>query len=423
MDGSAVLIISLLVLAFGLISKRLQGGSITPPMAFTAFGMILGAPAVDLIDLDASSGAVDIFAELTLVLVLFTDAARIDLAVLRRNYHLPLRLLAIGMPLSIALGTAVALVVFPSFSFFEAALLAAILAPTDAALGQSVVSNPRVPMRIRQALNVESGLNDGIALPIVLVLAACAEVAAGHQMTSWLWVTAKQLILGPVVGIAVGYLGGSAVDRASRAGWMNHRFGQLAGLSLALLAFTGAQQIGGNGFIAAFVAGLTLGTTSRPFCQRFDDFTETEGQLLSLITFFLVGALLVWPAGPHWNWQVIIYAISSLTVVRLIPVALSLINVGLHPITTAFLGWFGPRGLASILFAMIVVERAEIPNREVIFVAAIATTLLSIYAHGITAAPASRHYAGRLARLGERAEIPELVDVAELPPRISHDVG
>ena len=408
-----MLIIALFVLAFGLISKRLQGGSITPPMAFTAFGMLAGAPTIDLIDMDSSSGAVHTFAELTLVLVLFTDAARIDLAVLRRNYRLPLRLLAIGMPLSIALGTAVALLVFPAFSLFEAALLAAVLAPTDAALGQSVVSDPRVPVRIRQALNVESGLNDGIALPIVLVLAACAEAAAGHQMTSWIWVTVRQLTLGPVVGIAVGYFGGTAVDRASRAGWMNQRFEQLVGLTLALLAFASAQRIGGNGFIAAFVAGLTLGATSRKVCQRFDNFIETEGQLLSLITFFLVGALLVWPSGSIWNWQVTIYAIASLSIVRLIPVAVSLFRIGLHPMTTVFLGWFGPRGLASILFAMIVVERAEIPHRDVIFVAAIVTTLASVYAHGITAAPAAQHYARRLKRLNERGKIPELVDVVD----------
>lgn len=413
MDSSTVLIIALFVLAFGLISKRLQGGSITPPMAFTAFGMLAGAPTIDLIDMDSSSGAVHTFAELTLVLVLFTDAARIDLAVLRRNYRLPLRLLAIGMPLSIALGTAVALLVFPAFSLFEAALLAAVLAPTDAALGQSVVSDPRVPVRIRQALNVESGLNDGIALPIVLVLAACAEAAAGHQMTSWIWVTVRQLTLGPVVGIAVGYFGGTAVDRASRAGWMNQRFEQLVGLTLALLAFASAQRIGGNGFIAAFVAGLTLGATSRKVCQRFDNFIETEGQLLSLITFFLVGALLVWPSGSIWNWQVTIYAIASLSIVRLIPVAVSLFRIGLHPMTTVFLGWFGPRGLASILFAMIVVERAEIPHRDVIFVAAIVTTLASVYAHGITAAPAAQHYARRLKRLNERGKIPELVDVVD----------
>lgn len=420
MDGSMILVVSLLVLAFGLVSKRLERGSVTPAMVFVAFGIIVGAPDVDLIH-DTGSGAVHVFAELTLVLVLFTDAARIDLAVLRRSYHLPVRLLAIGMPLSIALGTAAALLIFPAFSFFEAALLAAILAPTDAALGQSVISDRRVPVRIRQALNVESGLNDGIALPIVLVLAVCAEAAARHEMAPWARITAQQLIVGPVVGVAVGYLGGSAVHRASRTSWMNRNYEQLAGLALALVAFAGAERVGGNGFIAAFVAGLTLGATSRSVCQCFEDFTETEGQMLALITFFLVGALLVWPAGSRWSWQVAAYATLSLSVVRLLPVALGLTGMAMRPLTVLFLGWFGPRGLASILFAIIVVDRAEIPHRETIFAVVIATTLASIFAHGMSAAPSARRYARLLERLGKYAEIPERVSVSELPVRGSHD--
>ena len=418
MDGSTVLIVSLLVLAFGLVSKRLEESIVTPPMVFVGLGLLIGPQALGILRLDAAAEAVRVFAELTLVLVLFTDASRIDLAVLRRQYHLPLRLLAIGMPLTIGLGTLAALALFPQFSFFEAALLAAILAPTDAALGQAVMSNPSVPVRVRQALNVESGINDGIALPMVLVLAACAEAVAQHDITAWVGITVQELVLGPVVGAAVGYFGSRLVQWASRRGWTNRKFEQLAGLTLAFLAFAGAQSVGGNGFIAAFVAGLSVARTSRSICGCLNDFTEVEGQLLVLITFLLVGALLVWPASVHWSWEVAVYAGLSLSLVRMLPVALSLAGMRLRPLTALFLGWFGPRGLASILFAMIIVERAEIPHREQIVAIVIATALVSIFAHGASASPAARYYGRRLERLRREAETPEHIAVTEFPLRI-----
>jgi len=420
MDNAGLLVVSLLVLAFGLISKRVERSIVTPPMAFVAFGIIVGAPTLGIVRLEVDDGAVRVFTELALVLVLFVDASRIDLAVLRREYRFPLRLLTIGMPLTIALGAAAALVLFPVLSFFEAALLAAILAPTDAALGQAVVSDQRVPVRIRQALNVESGLNDGIALPVVLALAACAEAAARHNMIPWVSIALEELTLGPVVGVAVGYLGARAVGWASGAQWMNQRYEQLAGLALAVLAFTGAEQVGGNGFIAAFVAGLTLGNTSRSVSTHLIDFAEIEGQLLVLVTFFLVGLTLVWPAGEYWNWQVALYAGLSLTIVRMLTVALCLKGMGLRPLTTLFLGWFGPRGLASILFSVIIVGRAGIPHRGLIIAIVMATALASIFAHGLTASPAARWYGRRLKEVDPNAEMLEHVAVTDLPVRASH---
>ncbi len=421
MDTNGLIALGLLILTFGLISKRIQMSALTPPMVFVAFGLAVGSDGLGLVRVSAGANAVHVFAELTLAVVLFLDASRINLARLRHEYHLPLRLLAFGMPLTLLLGTLLALVLFSDLSLFEAALLAAILTPTDAALGQAVVSDPVVPVRIRQTLNVESCLNDGLALPAVLILAALAEAAGQAEVTPWVGYTVKQIALGPIVGVAVGYLGGKIIQRASQTGWMNHSFQELAGLALAFLAFGGAGAVGGNGFIATFVAGLTLGNTSRAVCSCLYEFTEVEGQLLVLVTFSLFGALLVGPSVPHWTGKIVLYAALSLTLVRMAPVALGLIGAGLRPVSILFLGWFGPRGLASILFGLLIVERSGIPHREEIFAGVIATVLASVVLHGATAAPAARAYGRRVEALKREAEVmPEHVSVAEMPVRVSH---
>ena len=417
MNAGSLIALASLILLFGLASKRLQAGSFTPPMAFVLYGMLLGAPALGLLEIDAGEGAVHGFAELALILVLFLDASRIDLRKLRSEFDLPLRMLAIGMPLTLLLGAAVALGVFAGLSFVEAALLAAILTPTDAALGQAVVSDPAVPVRIRQSLNVESGLNDGIALPAVLVFAALAEAETRTDVAPWVQYALLQVGLGPLVGVAVGYAGGKVVSAATARGWMNHDFQQLAGIAIALLCWGVAEEVGGNGFIAAFVGGLTVGNTARHVCSCLYEFTEVEGQLLILITFSLFGAALVWPVVEHWSAATWLYAALSLTVVRMLPVALSLLGTGLHPVSYVFLGWFGPRGLASILFGLLILEHAGIPNRDAIFAAVIATVLLSVALHGVSAAPAARAYARRLQTLRGAEAMEEHKSVTELPLR------
>jgi NhaP-type Na+/H+ or K+/H+ antiporter len=414
MEGTALLVVALVVLGYGLISRRIHSTIVSAPMIFVGAGWIIGAGALGIVDVHEGASAIHVFAEITLILVLFTDAAHVDLRALRKDVAIPLRMLVLGMPLTIVFGALFALGCFPGLNGFEAALLAAILAPTDAALGQAVVSDPAVPGRVRRTLNVESGLNDGIALPVVLALAACAEAMGQDSLTPWLGFTAKQLILGPVVGIAVGYLGGQLVDRASRAGWMNESFHLLSGLALAFLSYGAAEWAHGNGFIAAFAAGLVLGNTVRGSCGAIYEFAEAEGQLLALITFLLFGAVLLPRAVAHWSPMVFAYAALSLTVVRMLPVSLSLLGAGLRPVTHLFLGWFGPRGLASILFGLLIVERMSIEHRESIVAVVIATVLLSVVAHGISAAPAARAYGKRMARYEAlRSGMPEHAGPAE----------
>ena len=415
MDTESFLIIAAGLVAFALVSGKLRGSIITPPMIFSAFGLVIGGAVLGVADVDFDNDIIHTLAELTLVFVLFTDAARIDLKLLRRDHNLPVRLLVFGLPLTIIAGTLVALGLLPEFTLWQAALLAAVLAPTDAALGQAVVSSPLVPARIRQAINVESGLNDGIALPVILLFASLASAAhATVDAGEWIKFGAMQIILGPIVGIIVGWLGAKAIDWTAGKGWMTTTLTGPAALGIALIAFAVAEVIGGNGFISAFVAGLALGNTVRGQCATLFEFAEAEGQLLTLLTFLVFGAVLLPSVGGIPDWQVIVYAVLSLTVIRMVPAALALLGTGVRGPTTLFLGWFGPRGLASILFALLVVEEAAIPLRDEILQITIVTVALSILAHGLTAAPASRWYAGLVRRIGE---CEEAKPVSEMPSR------
>jgi NhaP-type Na+/H+ or K+/H+ antiporter len=414
-----LLVIAAFVVAYGLVSGRLAGTVVTPPMLFVAFGLATGSSALGLLELDLDNEAVRVLAEATLVLVLFTDAARIDLRVLRREYHLPARLLGVGLPLTVALGALVAFVLFDGLEVWEAAVLAAVLAPTDAALGQVVVTSPDVPLRVRQGLNVESGLNDGIALPAVTVLvaaAASAEDLGGPG--SWGVFAAEQVGYGILAGLLVGLLGGRLIDAAASRGWMSEAFRQGSTLGVAAAAYALSESVGGNGFIAAFTGGLAFGTVARGVCQGVYDFTEEEGQLLTLLTFLVFGAAIVGPRLDELTWQVGAYAVLSLTVVRMLPVALSLLGSRLRADTVLFLGWFGPRGLASILFGLLVVEESGVAGADTIFLVVTWTVLLSVLAHGVSAAPAARTYARRIAaHRVDRPGMPELEEATHMRTR------
>lgn len=387
------------ILAYGLVSRRLQTTILTGPIVFVAFGVLVGPHALGLADLDAELPVIKGLAELTLALILFTDASRIDLRLLRREHDLPLRMLAIGLPLTIAAGAVLALPLFGGLGLLGGAVLAAILAPTDAALGQAVVSNERVPLRIRQTLNVESGLNDGIALPCVLILISFAGMmghAADKSAAFWIQFAALQIVLGPLVGILVGYAGGKLIEAAARRRWISGPFLRLSALGLALLAMAAAELVGGNGFIAAFTAGLMLGNFTDDICESLYEFGEAEGQLLTMLTFIIFGAVMVPPAVAALDWRIGLYALLSLTVVRMVPVWLSLQGTGLRGPSFLFLGWFGPRGIASILFVILVLSEASLLGAGTIVNTVTVTVLASVILHGMSAYPAAAWY-GRLA--------------------------
>ncbi len=412
---SELLTISVVVFGFAMVSGRLSLSPVTAPMVFTAVGVLLGVVGGPWFHLDLENEAVSLLVEITLVLVLFTDAVRIDLRKLRRQLLLPARLLGIGLPLTIALGTFAGAALFGGLTIVEAALIAAILAPTDAALGQAVVSDKRLPVRIRQGLNVESGLNDGIMVPIVTVFLAIAATETGTAAGNWGQFAAQQIGFGILAGALAGVLGGWLLHRFASAGFVDGIYRQLATIAIAVAAFTGAGVMGGNGFIAAFVAGLAFSHIAREQCKNVQDFTEDEGELLGSITFLVFGAVLAAPVLGSLTWQIALYVALSLTVVRMLPVLIALAWSRTRFETRLFIGWFGPRGLASILFALLVFEQLSGTVAETVFTVAVWTILVSVFAHGVTASP----WTSRLARrLGEApASAPEMVEVHEMPTR------
>ena len=408
------MVLAAIVFLFGLVSRRLEGTVLTAPLVFVAAGVILGPAGLGVAEFGLDEHTVLLLGEIALAIVLFTDAARTNLSALRHDEGLPLRLLGIGMPLTIALGTVVAALVLTDLTFWEAAIVGTVLAPTDAALGQAVVNNPRVPVRVRQALNVEAGLNDGLSVPFLALFLTLAVAEEEHLSTSvWIRFTLEQVGFGVLVGVGVGLVGGWLVSRASSRGWMNESFQRLALLALAIIAWALADAVGGNGFIAAFVGGLVVGPAVERVGERLIRFTEAEGQLLNLSVFFIFGVLAAGLVGSL-SWELVLFALLSLTVIRMLPVAISLLGTHMRGVSVLFAGWFGPRGLASIVLGLIVVEEAPLlAGRDEIEVVVTLTVLLSVLLHGTTAAPLSAMYARRVERMAPDA--PEKRDAAAVP--------
>lgn len=412
-----LLVLAAVMFVFGLVSRRLEGTVLTAPIVFVVAGALLGPAVLGLVEFGLDEHTVLLVGEIALAIVLFTDAARINLPALQRNQGLPLRLLGIGMPLTIALGTTTAALVLTDLTFWEAAIVGTVLAPTDAALGQAVVTNRRVPDRVRQSLNVEAGLNDGLSVPFLTLFLALAVAKEELQPASfWIRFALEQVGLGVLVGVGVGLAGGWLVGRASQREWMADSFQRLALLVLAIFAWALADQVGGNGFIAAFVGGLAAGPTIERVGERLIHFTEAEGQLLNLSVFFIFGVLVIRVLQPL-SWEVALYVVLSLTVIRMTPVALSLIGTHLGGVSVLFMGWFGPRGLASIVLGLIVVEEASLlAGRDEMMLVVALTVLLSVLLHGVTAAPLSAVYARRVEEMAAGA--PEKQEAVELPTRM-----
>ena len=384
------LIFGTVFFAFALVSKRIEGTIITPPILFTVGGFCLSALLMQTAGLTYDEGTLHVLAEITLILVLAADASQISFDELKHQKAIPMRLLLIALPLIMLMGTLVGYTIFSGIEWFEAALIAAILAPTDAALGASVLADKTVPPKIRQGLNVESGLNDGIALPAVLFFACFLNLTHQTGEVNWLVFLSLQLIIGPIAGIIVGWVGGHLIATASKKGWMTSEFQGVAAIALAVIAFAAAEVCHGNGFIAAFVAGLTYGNLHVHYSKFLHEFTETESQFLTYLTFFLFGALILPEAMHHINTEIVLYACLSLTLVRMLPVFIAMLGSGFRLPTVAFMGWFGPRGLASLLFALLVLEDLHVEQAEFIQTVVATTVLLSVILHGITAAPLSK---------------------------------
>jgi len=390
----ALAAITLTLLAFAAVSGRIAGTPITAAMIFTAVGLLVGSEALGLIDVAPAGETVKLLAEATLALVLFADASRIDVRALRGELSVPLRLLGIGLPLTLVTGFVLALVVFPELFWAEALLLAVILAPTDAALGQAVVTLMRLPSRVRQGLNVESGLNDGICVPLFWIVLAIAQAESGAIGDgAAVRLVLEQIGYGILAGVLAGIAAACVVVVAGGHRYVGGSWLQVVPLAGAGLAFGIADPIGGSGFIAAFVGGFVFGALRRRSGGEVGHLIEELGEVLNAVTFIVFGAVLLGPVLGDVTWSVALYAVLSLTVVRLLPVAVSMIGTGARRPTLAFLGWFGPRGLASIVFAVLVLEEGGLPHDDLILVTTYVAIGLSVLAHGLTAAPLANRYA------------------------------
>jgi sodium/hydrogen antiporter len=402
LDTEVIAIFALAVGVWALVSAQLERLSITPALAFVAVGLLVANPPLSLVDIEPSSEHVRSLAEVTLALVLFTDAALVDVRRLRADSRVPLRLLLIGLPLTVAAGVGLALALFADLDPWVCAVIAAAVAPTDAALGAPLMTDHRIPARVRRELNVESGLNDGLITPVVtfVVAGAVAEVASRPELSPGTAVA--DLALGVLVGVGVGVLAGTALRRARRASWATEGAETVAVLGLGLLAYAAAVEAGVNGFVAAFVGGMAFGAARR----ATDDvlgFASEAGEVLAIVVWFVFGAIAV-PVLDGAPWSVAVFAVLALTVGRMVPVAVALAGTGLSRPTVAFLGWFGPRGLATVVFALIAYdELGPGETRATMLAAIVATVLLSVVAHALTARPLGGRYAAHVARTGRSA--------------------
>jgi NhaP-type Na+/H+ or K+/H+ antiporter len=395
----ALVTIAAILILYGLLSKPLDARGVTSAMIFTAAG---------LVNIQLESIAAERLCELALVFLLFTDATRIDLAGLRRHLAWPRRLLLIGLPLTMLAGLGAGLLVFPGIALAGAFVLSTMVCATDAALGQRVVSDKAVPARVRQALDVESGLNDGLCVPFFLVAVdlSLAKLSTGFT-AAVVHTMAEQIGWGLAAGIGAGTLAGLSLRAADDRGWLEGQWRQILPLLAALLAYLVALRLGGSGFIAAFTGGMTFGYFSRRHESWVTSLNEDVGGILAGATWVGFGALAVGMLLPHVTWQILAYAALSLTLVRMVPVAIALLGTGTRLPTVAFLGWFGPRGLASIVFALIVLDEG-VPDRQLLLTTVLMTILLSVFLHGLSSVPLvaayGRWYAEHVAKQPSAAE-------------------
>lgn len=394
------------VVVYTLVASQLDRWWITGPMVFVAAGLVLGPGGLDVLPFSLGNETILTITELTLALLLFADASAIQLRDVEGDAGLPRRLLFVGLPLTIVAGALLAYLMFPHVGWAAAALVATILAPTDAALGLAVVTNKAVPARIRRALNVESGLNDGIATPFVTLFIAAVAADESLGDTAWGLEAVKQIGLAILAAVVIGSLGGKLLTLAIDRGWTSDVSEQIAILALAVLAYGGSVAIGGNGFIAAFAGGMLFGAATRRRLTEPVQFTETLGLSASFLVWSIFGAQFVGGLfSQDLTARPIIYAILSLTVIRMLPVAISLAGDHLRPATVAFMGWFGPRGLASVVFTLLALEEIEQGGDGQLLLQTITwTILLSVLLHGISASPLAARYGAAIAAA---REIPE----------------
>ena len=381
-------IVAGLIFFYSLVARGVEKTIVSGPMVFVVVGILVGSHGLGWLGETSGRNELRVLADLTLALILFIDAANADLGVLKRQFRIPQRMLLIGLPGVIALGFGFAVLLFDGLTLYEAAILAIMLAATDAALGKAVITNEAVPARVREGLNVESGLNDGLCVPVLLIFIALASSTGAEHIdgSHALMLIAEELGIGVAVGLGFAAAGASLLRWCWKQGWVSNIWIQATVPALALLSFAVAQSLHGSGYIAAFTGGLLFGSIAKDSTHQLVHAAEGAGEILALMTWVLFGAAVIGANLELFTWEVVVYAVLSLTVIRVVPIFLSLVGTGESVSSRLFLGWFGTRGLASIVFAIIVIE-AALPGSQFMSVVVVATVTLSLVVHGVTAKP------------------------------------
>jgi NhaP-type Na+/H+ or K+/H+ antiporter len=384
-------ILALFIFCYSLVAGRLERAAASGPIVFVVAGLLMGPLGLGWFDGDVSRTGLRVLADLTLALILFIDAANADLEILKRQFRIPSRMLLFGLPGVIFLGTIIAALLFETLSLFEAAILGTMLAATDAALGKAVVTNKAVPTQIREGLNIESGLNDGLCVPILFVFIALAlgsGTEGGSSMLA-LKLVIQELGIGLVVGLGLTAIGARLLRWCWNQGWVTEIWKQVTVVGLAIACFSVAQSLHGSGYIAAFTGGLLFGFKAKEATHKLVLAAEGTGETLALMTWMLFGATVIGQSVQHFTWEMLVFALLSLTVIRMLPIFLSLTGTGESTASKLFLGWFGPRGLASIVFAIIVVNKG-VPAAKFIAMVVVLTVFFSLVAHGVSANPLAK---------------------------------
>lgn len=392
-------VIALFAFLYSVVAGGVERTMVSGPMIFVGFGLLFGPLGLEILTFDVSNTELRMLADLTLALILFIDASNADLSVLKRSFQIPQRMLLLGLPFIIFLGFVVGYFVFDGLALWELAILATMLAATDAALGKPVITNKDIPADIREGLNVESGLNDGICVPILFLFIALATGidSEGGSTSLAFSLIAKEVGIGLIVGLGLTAIGALILQWCWKRDWLNDIWIQLPVVALSIGSFSLAQSLHGSGYVAAFVGGILFGFLAKHSKHQLLHAAEGTGETLALVTWVVFGSAVIGQTYQYFSWQVVLYALLSLTVIRMLPIYLSLAGTGKSTESKLFLGWFGPRGLASIVFAIIVLNE-KLPGGEIMAITVVCTVVLSIFAHGLTANPFATAFAKRSQR-------------------------
>lgn len=383
-------ILALFVFIYSLVAGRIERSVVSGPMVFVVAGFLMGPSGLGWFSGGSTNEDLRLLADLTLALILFNDAATANISVLKSQFQIPSRMLLLGFPGAIVLGFVLAVLLFNGLSVYEAAILATMLAATDAALAKAVITNNTVPERLREGLNVESGLNDGICVPILLFFVALTVSGEnGGHTTSALALFTRELGVGMAVGLVLALVGTTLLSWSIKLRWVTEVWMQVTVVALAVTSFSLADSLHGSGYIAAFTCGMFFGYLEKKHTHNLVLAAQGTGEALALVTWMLFGAMVIGPALRLFSWDVVVYAVLSLTVVRMVPIFVSLAGSGESVSSRLFLGWFGPRGLASIVFAIMVINE-NVPGSELIALVVTCTVFLSLIAHGVSANPLAK---------------------------------